>query len=534
MSCSARPLRGALRLAAACVVTAAPAARAQDVGLEAVPGSAAERYLRALQVAGEAPLYPWSVRGFSPAETDHLLSAAGEHPWDARSTPGEDGARVLRPRLAAEFNSAFAPVARADGAVWAGRGLTVSGSAGVALRWGALSARVEPVAFWAQNTGFALMPTGVAGDGVYADPVAPINVDLPQRFGDGAYARVDPGQTGIRLDWRGMAAGVGTETQQWGPAVDQPLILGPAGPGFPHAFVGTASPRKVGVGRVHGRIVWGLLEQSAYAPAAVAEADRFMAGITAVFLPWGLDGLEVGGTRFFHLPRDGAPGARDLLRPVEGIFKLSLPGNGEGTSENQLASVHARWVLPRARLEVYGEYGREDHNVDLLDFFLEPDHTAFYLLGGSRAWRRGGTLLWVRAELVNGQVSHLRAVRRQGRTYTHSELRQGHTHRGQLLGSPAVYGGGGGVLAVEGFTPRGRWRVDWTRTRMRDNWGANPAVEPNEDAMTDVVHSLGAEAVLFRGALDLQAGLRASWEINRHFAGDAVNLSADLGVRLGL
>jgi Capsule assembly protein Wzi len=527
--------RGIRRMAAAAVLAAAAApARAQDVGLEAVPGSDAERYLRALQVSGATPLGPWSLHGFSPGEVERMLPDSA-HPWDARTRPGGDGARLVRPRLDAAWNSAF-PYGRADGAVWAGRGLTLRASGGVAARYGPVSLRLEPVAFWAQNADFDLL----AGPGAdpYADPVTPSAIDLPQRFGDEAYARLDPGESTLRIDLRGVALGIGTESQHWGPAIDQPLLLGPNAPGFAHAFAGTSTPWNVGIGRVHGRMVWGRLEQSEHSQAPDSASRRFMAGMAVAFQPRGLDGLEVGVARFFHVPlyngRDLR--ARDFLRPVEGFFKSSFSGpEGEGeTVENQLASAFARWVLPRAGAEIYGEYARDDHSWNLIDFFLEPDHASYYLLGGSRAWRRGGSLTSVRAEWVNAQASHLASVRNQGRFYRNSSVRQGHTHRGQLLGSPAGYGGGGSVVAVESFHPRGRWSVDWTRTRVRDNWGGTAADQPKDDAVTDVIHSLGAEALFFRGPVDALASLRGSWELNRDFQDDAFNLTATVGVRIGL
>ncbi|MBW3655618.1 MAG: hypothetical protein KY444_05900, partial [Gemmatimonadetes bacterium] len=248
------PGRGAWT--AACAVALlflAPApGNAQEAAWEATPASATDRYLRALQVAGEAPLYPWSVRGFSAAEVDRLLPDSA-HPWLARMRATRGGLRVLRPRAELAYNSAF-PEGRNDGPVWAGRGITLAGSMGVAARWGALTVQLEPVALWAQNDDFELMDA--AGPQPFADPDSPRGIDLPQRFGDGAYARVDPGQSTARVDAAGFAAGASTAVQQWGPAIDQPLLRGANAPGFAHVFVGTSAPWKVGVGRVHGRMVW--------------------------------------------------------------------------------------------------------------------------------------------------------------------------------------------------------------------------------------------------------------------------------------
>ncbi len=91
-----------------------------------------------------------------------------------------------------------------------------------------------------------------------------VSIDLPQHFGDGPYTRVDPGQSSLRLDARGVAAGLSTANQHWGPAAEHPLLLGSNAPGFLHAFLGTSEPVDVWIGSLHGRVVYGRLRQSGY------------------------------------------------------------------------------------------------------------------------------------------------------------------------------------------------------------------------------------------------------------------------------
>src|SRR5688572_21999218 len=73
---------------------------APDLRNEAVVvASDAERYLRVLQVAGEVPLYPWMIRGFSPAEVDRLLPAdSADHPWRARFPAADSAPPAVRVR----------------------------------------------------------------------------------------------------------------------------------------------------------------------------------------------------------------------------------------------------------------------------------------------------------------------------------------------------------------------------------------------------------------------------------------------------
>src|ERR1700693_3788350 len=49
-----------------------------------VVGSSDEDYLRSLQIAGLASLYPWSLREFSQPELARLAVARGSHPWSGK------------------------------------------------------------------------------------------------------------------------------------------------------------------------------------------------------------------------------------------------------------------------------------------------------------------------------------------------------------------------------------------------------------------------------------------------------------------
>ncbi|HWK90121.1 MAG TPA: hypothetical protein VNP72_08995, partial [Longimicrobium sp.] len=257
------------------------------------------------------------------------------------------------------------------------------------------------------------------------------------------------------------------------------------------------------------------------------------------FTPAGLPGVELGASRFFHVPwPDGGPGVDEFLKPFEGITKASLDSSSVGGDEhwspdNQLASIFARLVLPRAGAEFYAEYAREDHNWDVLDLTLQPDHEAGYTLGARKAWARGPhRLLLLRAELVNTQRSHIIITRKQPLWNVHGGTKTGHTLRGQLLGAPMGFGGGGSVVGVDLYHPAGRWTLEWTRARMGDRWDYWQTGE-TEPRSTDVMHTLSAGALFFRGAVDLSAGVAGTANLNRHHQSDVYNLNAFLSIRVG-
>ena len=542
-----RPRRRATRTALIVVASVSlgpAAARAQPLAPqqvaawpEAAAGGELTGYLRALQGIGVVPRYPWSLRAFAPSEIDRLAPPdSAPHPWAGRvvrraTTGGRIAVAGVRPEVGAVFNSAF-PVGANDAAVWAGRGLTLAAHGGIVARAGVASLVVDPVVFWAQNASFALMPNGQTDARRFGDGLYPSVVDHPQRFGDGAYARLDPGQTTLRAERWGAAIALSSANEVWGPAEQLPLVLGSNAAGIPRLYVGSAAPVDIWIGHLHGRLELGRLSQSQYSSAADDQSVRQMASVVAVFVPRGLPGLELGGSRFFHrVWPDGGPSIGDLFIPLGGLLKNRLRGSdATNGAENQIASAFVRLSLPPT-LEAYAEFAREDHNADLRDLLLEPDHVSAYLLGLRRYWKTDDArrITVLRGELVNARVTHLARVRSQSPFYIHAQLVQGHTQRGQFLGSPAAFGGAGSVIGVDRYHAGGRWSVEWTRSVQ-----GQPLGEGAPPGQWDVAHAVAASAVRFRGRVELRAGIAGVYEIDRHFEGDAFGVRLDLGARAAL
>jgi hypothetical protein len=387
--------------------------------------------------------------------------------------------------------------------------------------------------FRAENRAFDLAANGQTGALQYADPMLLLGVDRPQRFGDRAYERFDPGQTTLRIDLAGLAAGVSTANQWWGPAIDYPFLLGSNAPGFPHLFLGTGRPANVWIGRIHGRLVYGELSQSDYTNVTGLAARRFASGVIGVFTPRGLSGFEIGGARFYHTawPEGGLTWSH-FRKPLEGFFKRSVaprdPNTGavlETDVTNQLVSLFVRWVLPKSGFEIYGEFGREDHSWDSRDFVLEPDHESALGLGFRKAWARGSNqILAVRGEILDFRTPVLWRHRTAGSIYIHGGIPQGHTHRGQVLGADLGLRSSQGISLVgEHYTPSGRLTLSW-RSRVRRD-GSAPLMEP------DVEHMLGLEQTFKGGPLELAMGGGGAYDFNRDFGADARNFYGTMRLR---
>ncbi|HUF65664.1 MAG TPA: hypothetical protein VMM17_06765 [Gemmatimonadaceae bacterium] len=517
----------------------------------AIPGSAEETYLRYLQVAGLTGAYPWSVRGFSDTELRGLATRVGTHPWSGglRFTTRRRAAHVIPLFAELRVNSRF-PYGSNDGAVWSGRGVTAVAGGGVSAALGPVSMKLAPVAFMTQNAEFELMDNGHTGPLQYGDGVYPGMVDRPQRFGDAPYGRFDPGQSGVRLVLGPVQAGGGTESMAWGPMAEYPFILGTNAGGFVHAFAGTSRPVNLFLARAHGLVMWGRLEQSRYSSVTGSSTfqsreepgtRRFASGLVFILQPRGVPGLEFGVARFLHStwPASGIP-ASYFRKPVARLFSgriAPVDDLEEGRDfDNQLFSAFVRWLFPRARLEVYGEYGRDDHAWDFRDFIQEPDHARSYALGLRRVMRiRGDRLDGLTLELINFQLPHLaRTLRGEGEIYLHGLIRQGHTHRGQLLGADVGVGAASGFTARwDAYRPSGSRSVT-ARRIVRQERGTFHETGTLDTHPSDVLYSVEAEVMRRARWAEITAGTALMRNLNRNFSDDAWNFSTFLRAQLPL
>jgi hypothetical protein len=496
-------------------------------------GSPAENYLRYAQTLGVSRLEPWGLRPLTPGM---MQSQADSGPFSRLvgaqrvRRQGDFVWQVLPVSATIWYNSTY-PFGWNDGPAWRGRGATVAADGGVAARWKVLSVTLDPTGFISENRAFEMMPTGLATSIPYADPLNPTGIDRPQRFGDRRYGKLDWGQSTARADAFGIAVGASTANQWIGPMGEWPFLLGNNAAGIPHVFAGSSSPWNVGIGRIHGRLFYGDLRQSAFSNQPDSTGRRLTSGIMGVFMPRFLPGLEIGAGRMFEYrwPAKGFS-SRDLRKPLEAFLKEHVVGDStipepNSSQDNQLAALFARWVLPGSGFEAYGELGREDHSWNGRDAILEPDHSATYGLGVRKAWRSpDGALTGLRAEVLNMEISTLFRARSEGAIYAHAFTLQGHTHMGQVLGAGfAPLSGGGAMLGLERFLPNGQTSsISLTRMVIRER-EVNSSVEVQYALATDRTQRVGSVSVVY--------GLTAVYDMNRYFRADVGNVMLTLGLR---
>jgi Capsule assembly protein Wzi len=456
------------------------------VGQSLRVGDEREEYLRVLQVAGLLRTGSFTVR---PLHASNVSDEAASDPWSVvpdlwgRRDVGRNtwiagwgaGAEVY-------LNSAI-PFVENDGAVWQGRGLTIAGHAGGSVGFGPLTLTVRPTVVYAQNRDFPLALPDRPGEERYRNPWHS-GIDLPQRFGPNAVAFIDPGQTSLRGSFGGVSVGVGTENIWWGPGVRNALLMTNNAAGFFHADIRTDAPLNIGIGKLEGQWLWGRPSSSDWFDETRMTNPRFFTGAVLAFTPKGVPGLTVGAARSFQLlVEDEGLALGDLFLVVQSIRKkkFDTPSNPGGRDKNdQLASFFARWVLPESGLEVYGEWGRNDHGADLREYFVEPEHSSAYVFGFRKVGvRSGGRLL-----SVNGEFAHLEgdvtgAIRPKGTWYVHYIVPQGHTNEGQVIGAGVGPGGDSQYLGFDLYRPGGRVG-GFIQRRVTDNDAFYNRTPPNQ------------------------------------------------------
>ncbi|MGH7575466.1 MAG: hypothetical protein ACREM1_10140 [Longimicrobiales bacterium] len=433
-----------------------------------------------------------------------------------------------------------------DGGLWAGRGFSTALEGGARFRYGVLSAVIAPAVYTAQNRRFKTPAVDIARLSEFAYPWHGGRIDWPVRPGDDATANLDPGQSVLRVDAYGAVLGVSNENIWWGPSLFNPLMFSNTGPGFRHIFLGTSRPADIYIGHLEAEALWGVLDESEYYDNDPDNDDRALAGLIVSFQPRGLDGLFLGLARtYMAILEDDWTVGDFFLQPYRS--PRNNPLRDEPRGDDQMLALYLRWALPRSGFEAYAEWGRSDHWEDLEDLLKEPDHAQAYALGFQKVIESGdtggGPTRWIR---IYGELTHLeaalpiRAFRGAVTFYTHSQVKQGWTQRGQLLGAGIGPGSDAQIIGADVFSSWGRIGGYIQRVRYDDdayyaNFSQLYSYHGHDSELTGAVRGL-----LIHDDFHVQAEVTYSNRFNRNFLnhhlGDFAGLFSErnLGLALGV
>lgn len=456
-------------------------------------------------------------------------------PADATGRESSLRAWVLLPEATVASNSAL-PSASNDGALWAGRGVSLLVRGGLAARAGRVVLVFAPELTYAQNRGFQTIASGLTGQapatGPYQAPwyTGAYSVDLPLRFGDQPYATLGLGQSALTVDLGRVAVGVSGENQWWGPGARNALVMSNAAAGVPHAFVRTARPLRTWLGDVEARVILGTLTSSLYftPPQPTSAEYRALSGAVVTFRPAAARALTVGAERLVLTPVRAA--GAELGHALDVFYRNANLGTGDSlrrpSSSDQIAGVFARYVVPSVGTEVYGELTRSELPRTLRDLLLAPLNTGAYTLGVAHAARlRQASSVAVRVEFTNLEQTRTYTDRPPPPDYyTGRAAPAGFTNRGQGLGAAIGPGSQSQFVGVDYYEPR--WQLGAFAERVRNQNDALSRVFGTGLFHHDVTIGGGLRGGVRLPYLDARAELTANNRVNYLFQNGRANLFA--------
>ncbi len=342
---------------------------------------------------------------------------------------------------------------------------------GFSLKYNFLNIQLQPELLWAQNRAYEGFPNTFPNAVNRARFVAWNYGDHPERFGEGAYARLGWGQSKISLSAGAFEIGASTENIWWGPGQFNALIFSNNARGFKHLTINTTRPAKTFLGSFEGQLLIGRLKPSGFEAAQHAELNeryfrdlpadwRYLNGLSISYQPKWIPGLTFGLNRTFQqYSKDKGKTIGDWLPVFEVLTKESLFEDGstvdyDSRGQDQQVAVFGRYALPQAKAEFYFEYGRRDHALNWRELTLNPEHARAYLLGFGKLFvlPASDKLIQIRAEMTQQQESVNRYIRYPGLSggaswHTHSRVR-GFTHYGESMGV-GIGSGGSNVQTIE-------------------------------------------------------------------------------------
>lgn len=479
-----------------------------------------EEYLRRGQLVGKIPSSSFLSR---PLISSDSLALANFH----YSLPilDKDSTRFFSPELKLLPLSMGSQLGSGTPFPEGGKFLQAKGyqqwmSVGMYGSFGPLSIQFQPEFIFAKNNSY---DNGISKER---------DIEYVEIFGEGAYSKLLPGQSSIRLNYGAFSIGASTENIWWGPGQYNSLLFSNNAFGFQHLTLNTQKPAKTFVGSFEGQLIIGRLENFAPLVRDGTEDWRYVNGITFSYQPKWISGLFFGVSRVFQQYSSFNNQTWAYYLPIfEPFQKTKLidsdsPDFNSTEYDDRLQSQQltgfARLVIPKAKAEVYFELGRRDHAVNWREYILNPEHARAYLVGFKKLISLPNeTFFQVNGEMLQQQESInilIRYRERGGSSWASHGIRQGFTNQGQLLG-PGV-GPSSNLQTLETSWVKGvkKLGVRWERLNRHQDVYTRVFNDPSENGRW----------------VDYSARLLADWQFDNLLVSTTTNFVYTLNNQWGL
>ncbi|HEU4990665.1 MAG TPA: capsule assembly Wzi family protein [Gemmatimonadaceae bacterium] len=394
------------------------------------------------------------VRSAAPGVSDVMADGAVCDTTALSPTERHHPLRLAAPTVRVSYLGGV-PDTRTGEGQWTGVGLNAFARIGLAFDRGFFHVTLAPEIWVAQNERFNFFADTATGRSPFSSNwyLPPYSIDLPSRFGAAAVTGANLGQSAAWIGTHDVEFGVSSSSQAWGPGVRGHLLLSANAAGIPRLFVRTQQPINTWIGSWSGTAFVGTLTESPFFDSNPSNNLRTMRGFNLAWSPDSTGGFVVGlahasmrtGSLYSH-------GARKLRGPSD-----------------QMNSVYARVQAPSDGLRAWAEVARADTLASLRQFVRVPYQGLSYLVGISQAVQLHSSSLLLSAEVADlEQYTDIRGTPTQD-FYTSSDIPQGWTQRGVLLGDGIGPGGNSQYVALDWIGPvrsagffveRVRWNED--------------------------------------------------------------------------
>ncbi len=353
-------------------------------------------------------------------------------------------------------------------------------SLGVHFSWKFIDVNLQPEWVLAENSP-SVPFEGNPQDGNYWTRIFFLinnNIDQYRYFGYEPLKTFFPGQSRIALKFGNVSTGVSTENNWWGPGFRNSLVLTNEASGFLHYFLQNRKPVITPIGSFEGKGLIGMLENT----KLLSPEDKNFRPIWAGGIEKKNDSQRMLKAFIVNWQPKWVPNFYlGYSFAQQNYFTNEDPQPGKPFVENpkmQLGAFLLRFALPKDHTEFYAELGQPDKVVGPASFFGDSTKTGF-VLGGRKLFPLGKkkkSYLQLGIEFTQLQLmdpglvidnDNPNGAPLHNSWYTSTEVRQGYTQNGKLLG--ASIGPGSNSQTVYLSYHRGRSLIRFNFERFARN-----------------------------------------------------------------
>ncbi|MEO1256507.1 MAG: hypothetical protein AAFY41_16695 [Bacteroidota bacterium] len=263
--------------------------------------------------------------------------------------------------------------------------------------------------------------------------------------------------------------------------------MGNSGGMMPHIDLGIDKPVSTLIGHLEGKVYWGKMDESDYNNEVSTNPEQYFSAISLGYSPKWIKGLYFGANRIFYKRWQDFT-FQDYIT----VFTRTGPPSGNLVFGNddldQMGSFTVRWSFPEVGFETYLELAKNDFGGNF--FLSSPEHSRAFTVGFLKLIEFNEVNVKLNYEHTTIGQPKNSSIRRYNRYYSHGAVRNGLTHRGQLLGAGIGPGSNGDWADAKVYFNKSMLGGSVQRIRFDDDYFFENFTEQE---LHDFEWSLGAQ-----------------------------------------